>query len=82
MKTLNYACLQTSRASYDARPALLGKLPPGDVNELNSSMSMGMEAAALSCTRQDTQAHLLHSIAMLGCSMLRVRTYAPQVETS
>ncbi len=34
MKTLDDACMQTYKASYDARPALLGKLQPGDVYEL------------------------------------------------
>ncbi len=41
MKTLSYACLQTSRASYDARPALLGKLQPGDVCELKVEYGYG-----------------------------------------
>jgi len=44
-KTLDDACMQADRASYDARPALLGKLQPGDVYELK--VSMGMQAATV-----------------------------------
>jgi len=36
VKTLDDACMQTNRASYDARPALVGKLQPEDVRELKA----------------------------------------------
>ncbi len=70
-ETLKDACIQTDRASYVARPALLGKLQPGDVYKLKIEYG---DAGSCACPLafQLITAHLLHSIAALGCSTLRV----------